>query len=348
MGQTALLEDHCDPVLCEFLRLLLKALPHDDAESHCSDPVLVNGLLALEEVCGDLPGSEWRVSDVQAAFEAERCDAANAAKDALGFMWMEALLARSTNVSWNGGPSVRCEPPKPKCAIQDLAEMLAGIALDPMAGLSADNPDEWPPALLVRGHDSQSIISDTMNGIYVVDGEHHGMPTFRRSTPIEEMAVWLYYFDDRDEESQRGWWFGPQVAGDEVWAHHRGSSGKAGPPFAGYKFLVEGIEKDPYFVVVDCSATGTNIKELFKSADIQRDEAEDEPMQDEQESLLAEDHPCQSLEKPDTPYIEPLPELHSTIAKVATPQQSRSLQKPGEESPLAIGYHLCENFECAG
>ena len=48
------------------------------------------------------------------------------------------------------------------------------------------------------------------------------------------LDVQLYYWDDRDGASFCGWWFGPKVGGDQVWAYHPSSSATT-PPKTGWK-----------------------------------------------------------------------------------------------------------------
>jgi len=40
----------------------------------------------------------------------------------------------------------------------------------------------------------------------------------------------LYFWDDRDSPDFSGWWFGPQIGGDEVWAFHADTAAKNPPP----------------------------------------------------------------------------------------------------------------------
>ena len=44
----------------------------------------------------------------------------------------------------------------------------------------------------------------------------------------------LYYWDDRDGASFCGWWFGPKVGGDQVWAYHPSNTATT-PPKTGWK-----------------------------------------------------------------------------------------------------------------
>jgi hypothetical protein len=48
------------------------------------------------------------------------------------------------------------------------------------------------------------------------------------------LDVQLYYWDDRDGASFCGWWFGPKVGGDQVWAYHPSNTATT-PPKTGWK-----------------------------------------------------------------------------------------------------------------
>ncbi|CAK9083921.1 unnamed protein product [Durusdinium trenchii] len=66
------------------------------------------------------------------------------------------------------------------------------------------SPDESPP------------------GIYRLKESNHGKPVYKKQGPPDGMDVFIYYWDSRDGSSFRGWWFGPEVGGEEVWAYNAG------------------------------------------------------------------------------------------------------------------------------
>eukprot|EP00930_Biecheleria_cincta_P057525 TRINITY_DN4344_c1_g1_i2.p1 TRINITY_DN4344_c1_g1~~TRINITY_DN4344_c1_g1_i2.p1 ORF type:complete len:2150 (+),score=554.56 TRINITY_DN4344_c1_g1_i2:469-6450(+) len=242
-------------------------------------------------------------------------------KDALGANWLPTLLVKSRKVTWLGGRSVRLTPPRPRAAVQQLAEV-AGQLLGPMlkAEVLTLDPEEEPvlpePATEGTGHrgagrpglpptsaprpssalqgasgratrtegdrsrsrDSRvsargSVVgdlppdgrpkpkaaaakaeaaqkrivlqvqggwdrgmADTVAGRYVIHSTNHGKNVYRRAVPDDTMVL-LYYWDDRDGEESSGWWFGPEVGGEEVWAHNADPGAKGLPPPENWKVL---------------------------------------------------------------------------------------------------------------
>ena len=61
-----------------------------------------------------------------------------------------------------------------------------------------------------------------------------------------QIKVYLYYWDDRDGSDYSGWWFGPQVGGDQVWAYN--SERAMSPPTTGWRVPYDG-PMDTTFVV---------------------------------------------------------------------------------------------------
>eukprot|EP00913_Durusdinium_trenchii_P007022 g6605.t2 len=60
-------------------------------------------------------------------------------------------------------------------------------------------------------------------------------------------VVMLYYWDDRDGSDFSGWWFGPKVGGDQVWAYQPGKDKT--PPETGWKVPYDGSVDENFKVV---------------------------------------------------------------------------------------------------
>ena len=86
-----------------------------------------------------------------------------------------------------------------------------------------------------------------MRGNFTANGQNHGRPTYKKDTQVNGLDVQLYYWDDRDGPNFCGWWFGPKVGGDQVWAYHPSSSAGT-PPRTGWKVPYDG-PPDPTFVI---------------------------------------------------------------------------------------------------
>jgi len=90
-------------------------------------------------------------------------------------------------------------------------------------------------------------VAEIVIGSYTLFGENHGKPAYKKDTLVKGVQVLLYYWDARDGPIFSGWWFGPKVGGDEVWAHNPDAAAPA-PPRNGWKVPCNG-PVDPTFAV---------------------------------------------------------------------------------------------------
>merc|ERR1719440_1266210 len=63
-------------------------------------------------------------------------------------------------------------------------------------------------------------ISKTIHGTYYAHSMNDGKVVFKKDEKFEGLDVLIYYWDDRENPELSGWWFGPSVGGDLVWAFH--------------------------------------------------------------------------------------------------------------------------------
>jgi len=106
--------------------------------------------------------------------------------------------------------------------------------------------DKKTPAL--KDEDSQDFVvtgctHDMVGGIvrgnFAYHSENHGKPVYKKDSRANGLDVMLYFWDDRDGPNFCGWWFGPKVGGDKVWAYHPDSKMKK-PPSDGWKVPYDG------------------------------------------------------------------------------------------------------------
>ena len=86
-----------------------------------------------------------------------------------------------------------------------------------------------------------AMVANIIQGSYVMQGSNHGKPFYKKKGPQGSVSVFIYFWDDRDGASFSGWWFGPKVGGDQVWAYN-GSKSSAMPPLSGWKVPWDGPE----------------------------------------------------------------------------------------------------------
>lgn len=99
-----------------------------------------------------------------------------------------------------------------------------------------------PPGLIVNG------CNLTVCGEFALLGENHGKPTYRKDRG-NGLEVMIYYWDERDGPTFAGWWFGPKVGDNQVWAYHPGRD--AWPPADSWKVPGENKQLDSGWAVDD-------------------------------------------------------------------------------------------------
>merc|ERR1712083_535572 len=76
-------------------------------------------------------------------------------------------------------------------------------------------------------------------GTYVQSQTNHARPVFKKEGSSGSVSVLIYFWDERDGPSFSGWWFGPKVGGDQVWAYN-GDKAATAPPVGGWKVPWDG------------------------------------------------------------------------------------------------------------
>merc|ERR1712203_1207033 len=94
---------------------------------------------------------------------------------------------------------------------------------------------------------ASKTISEIIKGHYVTHAENHGKVVYKKSEKSKGLDVLIYYWDERDGPELCGWWFGPVIGGDQVWAYHP-SRQAATPPASEWNVPHDGAI-DPTFTV---------------------------------------------------------------------------------------------------
>mmetsp|Transcript_68045 Transcript_68045/g.121157 ORF Transcript_68045/g.121157 Transcript_68045/m.121157 type:complete len:211 (+) Transcript_68045:42-674(+) len=63
-------------------------------------------------------------------------------------------------------------------------------------------------------------ISKTIHGTYAAHSMHDGKVVYKKQESSQGLDVLIYYWNDSDNPELSGWWFGPSIGGDLVWAFH--------------------------------------------------------------------------------------------------------------------------------
>jgi len=94
---------------------------------------------------------------------------------------------------------------------------------------------------------THSTVGGIVRGNFTANGQNHGRPTYKKDTQVNGLDVQLYFWDDRDGASFCGWWFGPKVGGDQVWAYHPSNTATT-PPKTGWKVPYDGPVDNSFLI----------------------------------------------------------------------------------------------------
>merc|ERR1712014_431654 len=90
----------------------------------------------------------------------------------------------------------------------------------------------------------------------------------KRTEQANGLDVMVYFWDDRDGAKFGGWWFGPKVGGDQVWAYHPDKSAQT-PPKNGWKVPYDG-PVDATFVITPGKAAAAAPQQQAAAAQAQQ------------------------------------------------------------------------------
>lgn len=116
------------------------------------------------------------------------------------------------------------------------ARPAAPAAVGAVPGSGAANAT--PPPITVSGCQNVTI-ANIIKGSYTPSGSNHNKPIYQKEGSFGTVAVLIYYWDERDGPNFHGWWFGPKVGGDQVWAYSANKTSQL-PPMTGWKVPWDG------------------------------------------------------------------------------------------------------------
>lgn len=87
-----------------------------------------------------------------------------------------------------------------------------------------------------------------VRGTYAAYSENHSRTVYRKSEQVNGLDVLVYFWDERDGPNFCGWWFGPKVGGDQVWAYNPDKG--ALPPSSGWRVPYDGPVDPTYQVTI--------------------------------------------------------------------------------------------------
>lgn len=107
---------------------------------------------------------------------------------------------------------------------------------------------------------SHSIVGPIVNGCFIKSGENHSKPVYKKTEKTkDDMDVLLYYWHDPKSLSFCGWWFGPVVGGEQVWAFQPSRNVQT-PPVSGWKVPYDGPVDETFVINADRKAANQEKK----------------------------------------------------------------------------------------
>merc|ERR1712151_802485 len=109
-------------------------------------------------------------------------------------------------------------------------------------------------------------ISEIIAGKYIAHSENHGKVVYKREDKSKGLEIFIYFWDDRDGDGLCGWWFGPSVGGEQVWAYHP-SRTAAPPPASEWNVPHDGAIDPSFSVKAAKKGDKTKAKEKKSASD---------------------------------------------------------------------------------
>lgn len=134
---------------------------------------------------------------------------------------------------------------------------------------------------------ANKTISGIISGIYHPHAKNHDKVVYKKAGKSNELEVLIYFWDQRDGDDLFGWWFGPTVGGDQVWAHHP-SRMAATPPSTDWNVPHDGAIDKSFSVMAhwptrESGSTKSAEKEEEEEEDSEEDNEEKEKDDDDDE-----------------------------------------------------------------
>ncbi|CAE6950674.1 unnamed protein product, partial [Symbiodinium natans] len=171
-------------------------------------------------------------------------------------------------------PHVRPGPPRGP-------DRRSGAAVPPPASVSgsASGPE---PSIHVTGCSNETV-SNIIQGLYNTKESNHGKPVYKKEGPPGSVTVLIYYWDERDGPSFNGWWFGPKVGGDQVWAYNGGNLGRENvmPPTSFWKVPWDGKVDEKLRISVGAPRRERDLRDKREEEQKRRREEEERRQREE-------------------------------------------------------------------
>ncbi|CAJ1337100.1 unnamed protein product [Effrenium voratum] len=142
---------------------------------------------------------------------------------------------------------------RPPGASGKRSQPSVGVLLE-AAWVSGPRDPHLSPDLESVGGCIHPVVGTIVNGNFVRTGENHGKPVYKKTEQTKDgVDVLIYFWNDVQNPSFCGWWFGPQVGAEQVWAFNPGRMTTA--PLSGWKVPYDGPVDQAFRISVDRKAS---------------------------------------------------------------------------------------------
>lgn len=129
---------------------------------------------------------------------------------------------------------------------------------------------------------SNSTVAGIVQGTFLGNGANHGKPVYKKEGAAGSVSVLIYFWDERDGPGFSGWWFGPKVGGDQVWAYNAHKASPVPPP-SGWRVPWDGPEDESLRVILSAGGAG-----VVPPRDAHQRQQDQERMRREREQAAAD------------------------------------------------------------
>lgn len=175
---------------------------------------------------------------------------------------------------------------------------------------------------------SNQTVSNIIKGSYSVQGQNHGRHVYKKEGATGSVSVLIYYWDERDGPSFSGWWFGPKVGGDQVWAYN-GDKGTVAPPVSNWKVPWDGPVDPSLRLQVGGGGGGGGFgreeEDQRREMEMRRRREEDDVRRKEQQAALAVRKVIQRVRVA-------TPETYDSLRTELEEAQARHLEELGSQA----------------
>lgn len=205
-----------------------------------------------------------------------------------------------------------------------------------------------PAGLTISGC-CDDVVGPIIRGTYSLHSENHAKPVYRKDEKVgtKQLEVMLYFWHDADSPDFSGWWFGPKVGGDQVWAYHPDCTASS-PPSDGWQCPFDGPVDSTILVcpraVSSQAAAASPSKDAAKSfsakasapASVSRLQDDSDQKRREQKAVLAVGRMVQKLKLAKPENLEALSAEREALLAAELPQAGSQRQRLRDEADKAL------------